>query len=166
MSERRSSIELTTRGKKACALIGAILVGAAGTPFIAKAFSGSDKVDTQPVASALSLNEQMDIEIARQLQKGPGPNDEEIARVPILPGQYVNDIMDQVAPASDIDAIRVSILQKKATTKSGTPPEKYYGYPDDDPLGRQERLVVWEDGDLAQKFGEAAILAIPENQIK
>lgn len=167
MSERHSSsIELTKRGKRVFALAGMLLVGATGTPFIAKAFSGSEKADIKPVASTLSSYEQMDAAIEKELPKGPGPNDKEIARVPIRPGEYVTDIMDRVAPASDTDGGNVTMLQTKATTKSGTPSETYYGYPADDPLKREERLVIWEDGDLSQKFGEAAILAIPENQIQ
>lgn len=167
MSEQRKSIELTKQGRRFLARAATCgIVALAGTPFVANAVVGSEK--PQPVAATVAgdppaptLYKAMDAGIAREIPKGPEPEDKILAERTIQTGDSITGIMIDVDPSTDYRNSS-SIVQQKATIASNDTREMYYGADETS----SEDAVVWEDAALSREFGQRVVLAIPKNQIE
>lgn len=141
------SLESESRTKFIRRRIAALATVVALGAGIAHAKSGSHESD-QP------LWQQMDTSIERELQKGPSGADaivHEGSAVTIDTAGTVQDVI-----AREYPELSDSVLQNKANNASALEAKPETGF-----LQQTDEVVVWQDAELEQQFGQVAILAAP-----
>ncbi len=141
-----------------------VLAVAATAAFVVTKVGG----ETPTLVSASQTGAAMDALIEKELAKGPQKADVILNNgqaFPISPSSTVANAMiriDQRAAPVDHITQSTDILSTKATTASVNTfnNEAYTVLPED------QQVVLWEDAELSEQYGQDVLLALPADQVR